>query len=104
MWDKLRYQPVSATQGGRFWYAQCATASGSWDVWTAALGNGPSDDLNLLIVPAYGWLWKHTGASKYRDEGDQIWVVGVNDAAVNGLNSKQFNQNYLWSFDYVKRR
>jgi hypothetical protein len=104
MWDKLRYNPASATQGGRFWYGQCATSAGSWNVWTTAGGNLPADDLNLLFAPGYAWLYSKTGDPVYRDRGDQIWTVGVNDATLNGLNSKQFNQNYLWSFDYVKRR
>jgi hypothetical protein len=105
MWDKLRYNPTSATAGARFWYGQCSATPGSpWNVWTTAGGNLPADDLNLLFAPAYAWLYAKTGDAVYRDRGDQIWTVGVNDAAVNGLNSKQFNQNYLWSFDYVKYR
>jgi hypothetical protein len=101
MWDKLRYQPTSATQGARFLYAQCATTDGAWNVLTTG---GATDDLNLLIAPGYAWLYAKTADPVYRDRGDQIWTVGVNDATVNGLNSKQFNQNYLWSFDYVKYR
>jgi hypothetical protein len=104
MWDKLRFNPTSATLGGRFWYAQCSTSAGAWNVWTTAGGNLPADDLNLLFVPAYAWIYSQTGNVVYRDRGDQIWTVGVGDATINGLNSKQFNQNYLWSFDYVKRR
>jgi hypothetical protein len=104
LWDKLRYNPASATQGARFWYGQCATSAGSWNVWTTAGGNLPADDLNLLFAPGYAWLYSKTGSTVYRDRGDQIWTVGVNDATQNGLNSKQFNQNYMWSFDYVRRR
>jgi hypothetical protein len=105
MWDKLRYNPTSATQGGRFWYGQCsASPGGAFDVWTTAGGNLPADDLNLLIAPGFAWLWSRTGDPVYRDRGDQIWTVGVKDATQNGLNSKQFNQNYMWSFDYVKYR
>jgi hypothetical protein len=104
MWDKLRYKPASATQGARFWYEGCSAGPGSpFTLWLEP-GNGPSDDLNLLIAPGFAWLYAKTGNPVYRDRGDQIWTVGVNDATVNGLNSKQFNQNYLWSFDYVKRR
>jgi len=102
MWDKLRWQPVSATQGGRFVYSQCSAAPGS--PFTAQPDAGPADDLNLLIAPGYAWLYSKTGDPVYRDRGDQIWTVGVKDATQNGLNSKQFNQNYMWSFDYVKYR
>jgi hypothetical protein len=104
MWDKLRYYPTSATQGARFWYEACAAAPGSpFNLWLEP-GNGPSDDLNLLFAPGFAWLYSKTGDPVYRDRGDQIWTVGVKDAAQNGLNSKQFNQNYLWSFDYIKYR
>ena len=98
MWDKLRYNQTN----GRFWYGQCTTsATGTWNVWTSAGGNLPADDLNLLIAPLYAWLYRQTGNDTYRERGDAIWSVGVIDATQNGLNSKQFNQNYMWSFDYI---
>lgn len=56
-------------------------------------------DLSLLIAPLYAWVWKQTGASWYRDVGDQVWLGGVNGAYL--YNGKQFNQSYWWSFDYV---
>jgi len=102
MWSKLRYQPTATS--GRFWYGQCSNADNLWNVWTSAGGNLPADDLNLLYAPAWAYLYAKTGDVKYRDQGDQIWSTGVIDATLNGLNSKQFNQNYFWSFDYVKLR
>lgn len=62
----------------------------------------PSLDLNLLIVPMYGWLYKQTGDSTYRLMGDQIFEYGVNGAWLVG--GKQFNQNYRSSFNYVEWR
>jgi hypothetical protein len=59
-------------------------------------------DLNLLIAPAYAWLYSRTGDTTYRDRGDQIFAGGVKGAWLEG--SKQFNQSYMWSFDYVKWR
>jgi hypothetical protein len=59
-------------------------------------------DLNLLIAPAYAWLYSRTGDTTYRDRGDQIFAGGVKGAWLDG--SKVFNQNYMWSFDYVKWR
>jgi hypothetical protein len=61
-----------------------------------------SPDLNLLIAPAYAWLYQMTGDPAYRDAGDQIFAGGVAGAWLGG--AKQFNQNYRWSFDYVKWR
>ncbi len=36
-----------------------------------------SPDLNLLIAPLYGWLFKHTGDTTYITRGDLIWEGGV---------------------------
>jgi Putative Ig domain len=60
-------------------------------------------DLNLLIAPAYAWLWHKTGDPKYQTQGDQIFSQGVQQAAVD-WSGKIFSQNYRWSFDYVKWR
>ncbi|PIT99844.1 MAG: hypothetical protein COT74_08655 [Bdellovibrionales bacterium CG10_big_fil_rev_8_21_14_0_10_45_34] len=59
-------------------------------------------DLNLLIAPAYAWLWKHTGNAVYLERGDKIFAGGVKGAEF--WSGKQFSQNYRWSFDYVKWR
>jgi hypothetical protein len=59
-------------------------------------------DLNLLIAPAFAWMYHQTGDDAYRDRGDQVFAGGVTRAWIDG--PKQFNQNYMWSFDYVKWR
>ncbi|HEY3028431.1 MAG TPA: hypothetical protein VGJ55_19945 [Pyrinomonadaceae bacterium] len=59
-------------------------------------------DLNLLIAPAYAWLYRQTGDATYQSEGDQIFSGGVLGAYL--AQGKQFDQNYIWSFDYVKWR
>ena len=63
----------------------------------------PAPNLNLLIAPLYAWLYKYYGDSTYIKKGDLIWEGGVALANV-GWNTKIFNQNYRWSFDYVKWR
>ena len=65
-------------------------------------GMEPAPDLNMLIAPAFAWLYHQTGEVRFRDRGDQIFAGGV----ANGFlgNGKQFNQSYRWSFDYVKWR
>ncbi len=65
-------------------------------------GMEPAPDLNLLIAPTYAWLYKQTGQARFLERGDQIFVGGVKNAWLG--NGKQFNQNYRWSFDYVKWR
>jgi hypothetical protein len=63
----------------------------------------PAPDLNLLIAPAFAWLYMQTGDAKYMERGDQIFYGGARLAAVD-FGAKQFNQNYRWSFDYLKWR
>ena len=61
-----------------------------------------SADLNLLIAPAYAWAFLKTGDRRHLERGDQAFEGGVNNAFLKG--AKQFNQNYLWSFDFVRWR
>jgi hypothetical protein len=61
-----------------------------------------SPDLNLLIVPLYGWVYQHSGLRKYRDQGDAMFQAGVSGAYLQG--GKQFSQNYRWSGKYVEWR
>jgi len=63
---------------------------------------GGAPDLNLLIAPVYAWLYRQTGEEIYRDRGDQVFAGGVRGAWLDGY--KQFNQNYRWSFDYLRWR
>jgi len=53
----------------------------------------------------YAWLYKHYGETVYLEMGDKIFIGGVR-LAEGSLNwaGKQYNQNYRWSFDYVKWR
>lgn len=84
---------------------------GSWtDAWVASASafwydnrdRSLAPDLNLLIAPAYAWLYRQTGDRLYRDRGDQVFAGGVKGAYLG--HGKQFNQNYRWSFDYVRWR
>jgi hypothetical protein len=90
------WQKAWVAKDQAFFYASWATPGQAY-----APQNG-SPDLNLLIAPAYAWLYKTTGDAKYRDQGDQVWSGGVKGAWLDG--SKQFNQNYYWSFKYVEWR
>jgi hypothetical protein len=86
-------------------------ADGLWATWVAS-GSGfeydtagdtsAQPDLNLLIAPAYAWLWQMTGIQTYLDHGDQVFAGGVLYA--NFWSGKQFSQSYRSSFNYVKWR
>jgi hypothetical protein len=65
-------------------------------------GTSPTADLNLLIAPAYAWVYQRTGNVAYREKADAIFAGGVKGAWLG--NAKHFNQNYRWSFDYIKWR
>lgn len=80
-----------------FVYVYCRDASISPEC-----SKGPAPDLNLLIAPLFGWLYHETGAAIWRERGDQIFAQGVSGAWLDG--GKQFNQNYRWSFDYIRWR
>ncbi len=63
----------------------------------------PSPVLSLLIAPLYAWVFKQTGEVDYITIGDKLWEGGV--ALTNvGWNTKIYNQNYRWSFEYIKWR
>lgn len=70
--------------------------------WYDTNERSAAPDLNLLIAPAYAWLYRQTGDIRYRDRGDQIFIGGVRAAWLGS--GKHFNQNYRWSFDYVRWR
>jgi len=65
-------------------------------------GPTPASDLNMLIAPAYAWMYHQTGNPMYQQEADAIFKGGVQDAYLDG--AKQFNQNYLFAFDFLTWR
>lgn len=62
----------------------------------------PSPDLNLLIAPAYAWLYNKTGKLEYLEMADKIFAGGVKNSYL--ANPKQFNESYRWSFAFMKWR
>lgn len=65
-------------------------------------GTEPAHDLNLLIAPAYAWVYHKTGDVSFLDKADAAFSGGVKNAWLE--NPKQFNQNYRWSFAYLRWR
>jgi len=59
-------------------------------------------DLNLIVAPAYAWLYHKTGQIRFRDRGDAIFAGGVRRSWLENI--KQFNQSYWRSFEYVRLR
>lgn len=59
-------------------------------------------ELNNLVGPGNGWMWRFTGDDNYRTRGDLSFSNALNtDITYSG---KIFSQNYRWSFDYVNWR
>jgi len=59
----------------------------------------PAPDLNLLISPAYEWVYQETGDIWFRDRANDIFLGGTQGAFLGG--NKQFFENYFWSFEQV---
>jgi len=62
----------------------------------------PSPDLNMLIAPAYAWLYAQTHDAKWRDRYDAIFAGAVKAGYLK--DPKHFHQQYRWSFDGLKWR
>ncbi len=104
------------TMAADYLWAHALDPTGSsmvYELNPAAVTDGgylnPAPDLNLIIAPMYAFLYWQTGNTKYRDEADTLFAGGVQRAALGDVNSpslyaKQFNQNYWWSFDYIRWR
>jgi hypothetical protein len=111
-------QAYDATQDSRIPNAVKTALDGLWpSMWlpnsqcfkytnvdTSSGGMDPSPDLNLVIAPAYAWMYYMTGETKYRDRGDQIFAGGVANAQTWLYLGKQFDQSYWWSPAYVTWR
>jgi hypothetical protein len=85
------------------WLANCQCFQYT-NVNTSTGGMDPAPDLNLVIAPAYAWMYYMTGETKYRDWGDQIFAGGVTNAQNWLYLGKQFDQSYWWSPAYVTWR
>lgn len=79
-----------------WWYENYAPTLGELPVKPGA------PDLNMLILPAYGWL--------YSVDHDLTWITIADAAFAGGVKGawfgdmKHFNQNYTWSPDYLRWR
>jgi len=99
--------------GKPMWVADLGGTRGNWNdlggTGYAAFryedikGGAPAPDLNLMIAPIYAWLFQYYGEMKHITIADQLFIGGVNLSNVN-RNTKIFNQNYRWSFNYIKWR
>jgi hypothetical protein len=104
-WDSTkdpRVPPLIQLAADSLWSKSWDAASNSFFYYEDGKPPVPSPDLNLLIVPIYGWVFQHTGQQAYRIKGDSIFNEGVSGAYLTG--GKQFSQNYRWSGKYVEWR
>jgi len=86
-----------------WWYENCAPPTTvPSDVFNTLPVKAGAPDLNMLILPALGWLYSQDGDRQWIEWGDEAFDGGVKGAYLDG--AKQFNQNYYWSFDYLKWR
>ena len=90
--DQL-WQSCWLADAGAFKYTDRNVASGD---------QRPSPDLNMLIAPAYAWLYAQTREPKWRDRYDAIFAGAVKAGYLK--DPKHFHQQYRWSFDGLKWR
>jgi len=96
-----RVLPAIESAADAMWMELWHPASQSFVYISTNLNEG-APDLNLLIAPAYAWLWQLTGEQRHLDRGDAIFAGGVRGAWLG--EGKAFSQNYRSSFDYVRWR
>jgi len=87
------------------WDRQAVTVTGDYTFQYANVINeeyhmDPAFDLNLLIVPIYGYLYRENGNETNLRRGNLLFNAGVERGYLGG--SKQFNQAYKLSFDYLE--
>lgn len=70
--------------------------------FTYLLNPNEGKDLNLVIAPAYEWVYSRTGDERFLEQADEIFKGGVERSFIGA--NKQFSENYFWSFDYVEGR
>lgn len=88
---------IAASELRRLWTGEAFQYT---DRQTSDGGTEPAPDLNLLIAPLFGWLYRETRFESYKEFGDEIFTTGVEKAYLGG--AKQFNQNYRWSMKYLE--
>lgn len=76
----------------------------------------PQPDLNMLVAPIFGWLWKQTGQQTWRTRGDKIFTGGISvysgsvhisgtflgTRSASNPAGKQFNQQLYWGPRYIE--
>ena len=97
-----RVPPAIKSAADGLWSRAWMPDSNAFYYESTATPLAAAPDLNLLIAPAYAWLYKMTGDPVYQQRGDLIFQSGVNGAWLG--DGKHFSQNYRWSFDYVTWR
>jgi len=97
-----RIPPAIKTAMDEMWDWAWVPADKSFFYESTGNTSSGAPDLNLLIAPAFAWLYMLTGDPLYQQRGDQIFVGGVEGAWI--AQGKQFSQNYRWSFDFVDWR
>jgi hypothetical protein len=96
LWNTWAVANAFAYQLGpfRFGVQQSGADPYNLTVWT----------LNLLLAPAYAWLYDMGAGPLYQQEADIIWAAGLRDDDPLSWSGKIFNQNYSWSWAFVDDR
>ncbi len=74
----------------------------AYDAFFVPMRLSITESFNNLVLPAWAWYWSITGDDTYRAQGDILFQYGTDAARI--VYGKWFNQNFAWSFDYVRYR
>lgn len=104
-------------KGGAFTYADRPSSQIPNGFQHPDLDQYTQHDLNMMIAPAYGWMYKQTGLAKWRQRGDTIFTRAIPSYAYNNvvwqggaylgqanqyISGKQFNQQLHWGTRYFE--
>ena len=97
-----RVPPAIKTALDELWDWAWVSVDKSFFYESTANTSTGAPDLNMLIAPAFAWLYSQTGDPLYQQRADLVFEGGVEGAFLG--QGKQFSQNYRWSFDFVEWR
>lgn len=69
---------------------------------TLAVPVSYDSELSNMVLPAFAWYWQLTGDPTYQERADDLFAHAF-DTDIS-YNAKIFNENFRWSFDYVRWR
>lgn len=109
---------ADVTHPGGIWFNTARNAYEDYPGYNSG-GTESSNDLNLMGVAVYGWLWTQTFDTKWITRADEMWRGGMpfydntnhwqhgaylGGVTSTGVKGKSCNQCFKWSHEYPAQR